>query len=158
MVVTGKLLTDASFFALVSLFEWSCVWGGFFCTVSGCMLVKSVLGCLIDRWVRAWTLVFQVQGSHPSQQRGQAPRTSYESHSKVKHSLELGKPLSRSAWAAALWCIALWLCPAGWQSPACGLLQDHCVARHADASIPYTSISRINVLFMLQQLILNTSA
>lgn len=86
MVVTGKLLTDASFFALVSLFEWSCVWGGFFCTVSGFMLVKSILGCLIDRWVRAWTLVFQVQGSHPSPQRGQAPRTSYESHSKAKQS------------------------------------------------------------------------
>lgn len=39
----------------------------------------------------------------------------------------------------------------------CGILQDHDVTCRGDVSIPYIFISQINVLFLLQKLILNTS-
>lgn len=39
----------------------------------------------------------------------------------------------------------------------CIMLQDHYVTSHGDVSIPYIFISHIDVLFLLQMLIVNTS-
>lgn len=66
-----------------------------------------------------------------------------------------GKTISGSSWTSALYCAAL-LISACWQLPMCGTWQDHCVTC-GDGSILYIFISHINVLFLLQTLILNTS-
>lgn len=66
------------------------------------------------------------------------------------------KTISCSAWALALSCIAL-LLSACYPLPMCGVLQDHYITCHGDVSIPCIFISHINVLFLLQKLILNTS-